>query len=42
MDWTMPPSLMHTKAYAYNINNDMGDMIKMQVCVLCRCCLCSC
>jgi len=32
MDWTMPPSLVNTKAFAMNINNDMGNMIKMQVC----------
>eukprot|EP00983_Pelagomonas_calceolata_P012395 397246-Pelagomonas_calceolata.AAC.1 len=30
MDWTMPPSLLHTKAFAMNINNDAGEMVKMQ------------
>ncbi|KAF5841844.1 hypothetical protein DUNSADRAFT_10907 [Dunaliella salina] len=30
MDWTMPPTLLYTKAFALNINNDAGEMVKMQ------------
>ena len=28
----MPPALIASKAFAMNANNDMGNMIKQQVC----------
>jgi hypothetical protein len=37
MDWTMPAAFMHTKAFAMNANNDVGNMVKMQV-GCCACC----